>query len=156
MFEEIRRKDRILNQDDSYKLLLEGEYGFLALGDDKDACGYGVPISYVLVDNEIFFHCAKDGKKIDIIKDGKNATFCVVGKTKVIPENFTTKYESAMAFGWLSVCDNQEKIRWALDCLVKKYCPNFIEKSKMYIDSSIKRTAICSLKIKGISGKSKR
>lgn len=157
MFEEIRRKDRVWHSStESAQLLLNGEYGFLALGDDKDACGYGVPISYAYEGDEILFHCAPEGKKLDIIKDGKKASFCVVGKTEIIPEKFTTKYESVMVFGTVSVCKDEVQRTRGIEAIVRKYSPEFIEKSRQYMKGSMHRTTICSLKISAITAKCKR
>ena len=34
----------------------------------EDGYAYGVPLNYVYVDNSIYFHCAKEGHKLDNIK----------------------------------------------------------------------------------------
>lgn len=49
MFTEIRRKDRILENELVYRLLESGEYGFLAM-EGVNGYGYGIPISYILND----------------------------------------------------------------------------------------------------------
>ena len=61
MFTEIRRKDRILENEPAVRLLEGGEYGFLAMA-GVNGFGYGIPISYVLDnDGHIYFHCAQEG-----------------------------------------------------------------------------------------------
>ena len=46
MFREIRRKDRILDNELAIRLLEEAEYGFLAMS-GINGYGYGIPINYV-------------------------------------------------------------------------------------------------------------
>ena len=45
MFREIRRKDRILDNELAIRLLEEAEYGFLAMS-GINGYGYGIPINY--------------------------------------------------------------------------------------------------------------
>jgi len=48
MFREIRRKDRILDNELAIRLLEEAEYGFLAMS-GINGYGYGIPINYVFI-----------------------------------------------------------------------------------------------------------
>ena len=55
MFREIRRKDRILDNELAIRLLEEAEYGFLAMS-GINGYGYGIPINYVKEGDSIYFH----------------------------------------------------------------------------------------------------
>ncbi len=156
MFTPPRRKDRTISAEESGKILDGGEYGFLSLGSDADGYAYGIPISYARKGNEIFFHCAPEGKKLDIIKGGAKATFCVVGKTELSPSTFSTNYESAIAFGKLTVCEAEEERMRGIWLIADKYSPEFREKAEKYIAGSMPRTAILKLEIEHISGKAKK
>ncbi|MFR4237429.1 MAG: pyridoxamine 5'-phosphate oxidase family protein [Alistipes onderdonkii] len=102
-----------------------GEYGFLAMN-GIDGYGYGVPLSYVYAGDRIYFHCAPQGYKLECLAADARVCFCVVGHTRVVPEDFTTAYESAMAIGRV-VCGlyDSEKAE-ALDGLVRKYSPDHL------------------------------
>ncbi|WP_338433300.1 pyridoxamine 5'-phosphate oxidase family protein [Clostridium tyrobutyricum] len=64
----------------------------------------------VYLNNSIYFHCAFEGNKIDNINFNNKVCFCVVENTEIIPNNFTTKYKSAVAFGQaFSISDEYEK-----------------------------------------------
>lgn len=54
MFREIRRKDRILDNELAIRLLEEAEYGFLAMS-GINGYGYGIPINYVKEGDSIYF-----------------------------------------------------------------------------------------------------
>lgn len=81
MFTEIRRKDRILDNESAVRLLETGEYGFLAMS-GANGFGYGIPISYVMDDeSHIYYHCAPKGYKLECITQNPKVSFCVVGAT---------------------------------------------------------------------------
>ena len=84
-------------------------------------------MNYVYKDNSLYFHCALEGHKLENIKANKKVSFCVMGRTKVIPDKFTTKYESAVAFGLaLEVYGNEKQD--VLLCLVGNYSPGFLRR----------------------------
>lgn len=154
-FRSVRRKDRLTDDGAAWKLLSAGEYGFLAMH-GLNGYAYGIPINFVLCGESIYFHCAPQGYKLDCLRSDDRVSFCVVGPTRVIPDQFSTAYESAMAFGRIRLgLSEQERLR-ALDLLVEKYCPGFAEKSKTYIARSFPRTEIMRLDIEHVSGKAKR
>ncbi len=66
MFKEMRKKDREVLGEDIEKILTNGEYGVLATV-GENGYPYTVPLSYVYQDNSIYFHCAKEGHKLDNI-----------------------------------------------------------------------------------------
>ncbi len=155
VFPEIRRTNREWDIESSRKLLESGEYGFLSMC-AVNGYGYGIPISYAVSGDSIYFHCAVAGYKLENIKQNNRVSFCVVGSTQVLPEQFSTKYESVLVFGRM-VWDLSEEERFkALDLLVLKYCPGLAEVSKPYIEKSFNRTNILRLDIEHISGKSRR
>ncbi len=155
MFREIRRKDRVLDEEGIVELLETGEYGFLSMV-GTDGFGYGIPISFVKEGESIYFHCAPEGYKLECLRENPKVSFCVVGKTRVIPNQFTTAYESALVFGTMQLELSEEECRHALRLLTKKYCSGFEAIGEKYIDKSFHRTNVLRLDIEHISGKCKR
>ena len=150
----LRRKDRELAVNDAECLLAECEYGILATV-DKDGQPYGVPLNYVYNDNSIFFHCARIGHKLENIEHNPKVSFSVVGKTKVLPEEFATEYESAVAFGKASEVLGEEKERVLL-WLLEKYSSEFITEGKRYIEDKGKASRVIKITIDHLSGKARR
>ena len=60
MFREIRRKDRILDNELAIRLLEEAEYGFLAMS-GINGYGYGIPINYVKEGDSIYSIALRKG-----------------------------------------------------------------------------------------------
>lgn len=152
----IRRKDRRMNDQDSLALLNKGEYGVLATTDDQGQ-PYPVPLSYILKDGRIFFHSARDGRKINNIKANPQAAFVVVGPTEPVWDHgCSTYYESVMVFGRIrEVTDDGEKYT-ALYGLSEKYLPGDLDKADEYIKSMLSRTAVYALEVEAMTGKGKR
>ncbi|MCC8194850.1 MAG: Rrf2 family transcriptional regulator, partial [Deltaproteobacteria bacterium] len=79
----MRRKDRALPAAAAWELLEKGEYGFLVTV-GADGLPYGVPLSYVLLEGGVYFHSARDGRKIDNILFCRDVSLTVVGDTEPV------------------------------------------------------------------------
>ena len=153
-FREVRKVERQITKTAAAEVLIKGEYGVLStIGEDGYA--YGVPLSYVYRKETIYLHCALEGHKLDNIKFCEKASFCVVGDTEILPEKFSTKYESVIVFGVVKEVELAEREE-ALLGLVEKYSPNYIEKGKAYIRSGQDKARVIKLCIEHITGKARK
>jgi len=82
-------KDKIIIED----ILNNSEYGTLALCNNN--IPYSIPINFVLIDGNIYFHGAKKGKKMDFIKNNSKASFSVVQDYSIIQSYFSSNEGSA-------------------------------------------------------------
>ena len=157
MFREVRRQNRVLEGERIAELLINSEYGFLSLGTSENGYAYGIPISYAYEEesNSLYFHCAPEGQKLDEISKNNKVSFCVVGKTYPIANQFTTLYESVIAFGDAVTNLSDDEKRKALRLLVKKYSAGFEEIAEQYMDKSWNRTSTFKIEIKHITAKAK-
>lgn len=150
---EMRRKDRRLSTEAAEEILKSGEYGILSTV-GTDGVPYGVPLSYAYADNIIYFHCAKDvGLKVANMKHENKVCFTVVGSTEVLPEQFSTKYESAIALG--TVHEASDK-RIGLTLLQEKYSPDYTESGKELIAAYFEQVAVYEIVIDELTGKGRR
>lgn len=154
---EMRRKDRMMTQEDALKVLKDGEYGVLAT-----VCGdgnpYSVPLSFAFEEEEnaIYIHCsAAGGQKIDNIRNNNNVCFTVVSMTKVMPEQLTTFFRSANVTGSVEIVEDDGEKRHALMAIVKKYAPDFMENGVAHVEDSIARTCILKIHVDRITGKAR-
>lgn len=152
---EIRRKDRILDELRARELLVEGEYGFLAMV-NVDGGGYGLPLSYAIEGDAIYFHCAPEGHKLVNLDADTRVTFTVVGHTRVIPGQFTTAYECVMVFGRIERALSEAERLQALRLLGTKYNAGYEKIAEKYIKGSFARTEVLKLNIERISAKAKK
>jgi len=149
----MRRKDKAMQDRDIIGLLQNGEYGVLSMVDGNGQ-PYGVPLNYVLVNHSIYFHCALEGHKLDNIALNHNVSFCVVGRTNLLPAEFSTEFESVIVFGRASVVDGEERYQ-ALNGLVEKYSPEFVAEGSAYIEKFDSQTRVVKVEIDRMTGKAK-
>lgn len=147
----MRRKDKALPTSEVVRLLKLCEYGILSTVDGKGQA-YGVPLNYVFKNDCLYFHCALEGHKIANILANSKVSFCVVGRTKVLPAEFSTEFESAIVFGKASVVYGDEKYH-ALASLVEKYSPEFITEGAKYIEEFDSRTKVVKIEVGSMTGK---
>lgn len=150
----MRRKDRLITNGETSSILEKGEYGILSTV-SSDHGPYGVPLNYCLIDGCIYFHCALEGTKINNINNNPKVSFCVVGKTEVLPDQFGTKYESCIVQGLASESFGEEK-QLALESLLHKYSENFFFEGLKYIEKLKDKTRVLKVSIESISGKARK
>jgi len=110
-------------------ILEDVEFGTLAICSDNKP--YSLPLNFVQVEKEIFFHGAKKGKKIDIMKKNSNASFSVVESFSLLPSYFSTDtgsaspathmFKSVIIDGIIEFVEDYEQKVKALGYLMKKY-----------------------------------
>ncbi|MGL1888883.1 MAG: pyridoxamine 5'-phosphate oxidase family protein [Reichenbachiella sp.] len=147
----MRRKDRKLSDNEARTILEKSEYGILSIA-SPTGTPYGVPLSFCVVENAVYFHCALEGHKLDIIAQNNAVSFCTIASTEVIPEQFGTKYESAIVTGIISEVFDAEK-QEALVGLLRKYSPEHMESGIEYIELLIDETGVYKVSIDAITGK---
>jgi nitroimidazol reductase NimA-like FMN-containing flavoprotein (pyridoxamine 5'-phosphate oxidase superfamily) len=148
----MRRVKKALSPEKTDEILKNGEYGFLALV-TPDGGGYGVAMNYVYDDGKIYLHGALQGLKIDCVNANGNVCFTVIAKAKYIERAFTTRYESAVAFGTARVADDDGERLTALKTLCAKYSPDLDREADAMIEKSFARTAIIVIDVETATGK---
>lgn len=152
---DVRRQDRLLREENAYRLLKKGEYGVLSMV-TPEGMPYGVPVNYVWDGKDaIYIHCAPEGRKLRCLLETAEASFCIVGSTHVIPNKFTTNYESIVLMCRTEIGLPEEERMDALRGIIDKYAPSFREIGEKYAEKSFHRTQIIKLTIISFSGKSK-
>jgi nitroimidazol reductase NimA-like FMN-containing flavoprotein (pyridoxamine 5'-phosphate oxidase superfamily) len=154
MGREIRRRDRAISENEARSILEKGEFGVLSTV-SSEGQPYGVPISYCYTGDVIYFHCAIEGHKLENLRANNRVSFCVVGKTELLPEKFATTYESAIVFGKAFELTGDEKHTGLLE-IVKKYSPGFINEGLQYIKNAFDKAKVYKVVIESFTGKSRK
>lgn len=148
----MRRWRQALTEAQTEETLRNATSGVLSLcGYDGEP--YGVPLSHVFVEGKLYFHCATEGHKMELIGENPRASFCVVEKDEVHPEKFTTHYRSAVAFGILRVVTEEAEKTAALRLLGRRFAPGDEEGLEKEIRQSLSRVAVLEMRITRMSGK---
>ena len=81
MFRPMRRSNQQFPEKDCIEILKTEPRGILSvLG--EDGYPYGIPMNhfYREADGKLYFHCAKEGHKLDAVRACDKASFCVLDK----------------------------------------------------------------------------
>jgi len=161
----MKKSVTITDQELIQNILDDAEYGTLALCANNKP--YSVPINFVEVEGEIYFHGAKKGKKMSLIEDNAQASFSVVESFSLLPSYFSTDkgnacpathlYKSVIIDGTIKFVDDYDEKAQALEALMQK-----LQKEGKYIPlnhemykKAINATALYKLVPEEISGKCK-
>ena len=154
--ETVRRQDRLLEEEKALRLLQTAEYGILSM-QAVGGGGYGIPVNHVWDGaRSIYIHCAPEGEKLRCISACERISFCVVGATHLVPDKFTTGYESIVLTGTARTGLSETERMKALELLLDKLSPEDKVVGMKYAEKSFHRTEIIRLDIDNWSGKCKR
>ena len=151
----MRRKDREMNIEFSLEVIDNAPFATISMI-DNNGLAYGIPVSVVRENNNLYFHCAFEGKKTDSIRNNNKVCLSFVSKSKPIPEDYSLEFESAVVFGKAyEVKGKDEKIH-ALNLICKKYAPSNMGMFESAIERSLFRTNVIKIEMDKISGKRKK
>ena len=123
------------------------------LGLSENGRPYIVPLCFGYKDKTLYFHSAREGKKLDILRKNNNVCFeididheLVRGKKAC---NCSMKYRSVIGFGRAELLEDIEPKRRALNIIMQNYYEGFIK----YADASIENTVIIKVDMESMTGK---
>lgn len=152
-FRQMRRKNQKLNDVECREILQKGSFGVLALSGDE-GFPYAVPLNYVFLDGALYFHCAKEGHKVDAVAHCDKASFCVVAASEVLPQKFTTKFKSVIAFGKVAVLQDPNEVLHAIRALALKYSPGESDEAREdEVQRFLPRLCMMKMDVLHLSGK---
>ncbi len=150
----MRRKDREQSREFALNVADTCDYAVMSMV-DFEGKPYCVPLSIVRDGEKLYFHCATEGFKIDCLRNNNNVCISCVGRTRNIPEEFTTEYESAIILGKaFEVTDKEEKIH-ALRLICLRYAESNMAEFDSAVERSLARTGIWKINIESVTGKAK-
>jgi uncharacterized protein len=152
VFRGMRRKRQELSETQTVAMLESCTSGVLAVQGDDDY-PYAVPLSYAYEDGKLFFHAAKAGHKMDAIERNDKVSFCVIAADDVVQSTFTTHFRSVIVFGRARVLTDDGEKRHALECLAKKYSPDYLAAADAEIEGEWKRVCAIEFAIEQMTGK---
>jgi len=108
------------------------------------------------VGEELYFHCALEGKKLDLLRANPAVWVSFVGENVAATDDFTTYFRSAMVRGTATeVTDPEEKLA-ALRALCQKLTPAHISAFDSEVARSFAVTGVWRIHIDEITAKEKK
>lgn len=149
----MRRKDRERDRDFGLAVIDECEYGTVAIQGEEPYC---LPLSLVRIGEDLYFHCALEGKKIDLLRQNPAVWVSFVGQNTAAEDDFTTYFTSAMVKGTATeVTDEGEKLA-ALRALCQKLTPGHMPAFEVEVARSFAVTGIWKIHMDEITAKEKK
>ena len=77
MFRKMRRTKQEITKYECEEVLKQEPRGVLAVA-GNEGYPYAFPMNHVYMDGKLYFHCAKEGHKIDALGENNKVSFCVM------------------------------------------------------------------------------
>lgn len=106
----MRRIDREMPAEFGWQVVDKCAFAVLSMVDGGGK-PYAVPLNVARSGECVYFHCAKKGAKLDCLRANPEVCVVCVGDVKLLPQEFSAEYESAILRGTAQeVCDDAEKL----------------------------------------------
>jgi uncharacterized protein len=148
----MRRKDReIADRSEIDAILREGKIMNLALCDGE--VPFLVPLFYAYDGKSIYFHSARQGSKVEILRKNNLARFAVSLAEGTIENeiacDFEARHRTVIGLGKVSFVEEIGEKRLALDMIVGRFSPRKFS----YDKAALERTLVARIDIESIKGK---
>lgn len=150
----MRRTDRERDKSFALEVIDQCEYGVAAFSAGGEA-PYCIPLSLVRVGDELYFHCAMEGHKLDLLRADPKVCVSFVSSNTAAKDSFTTYFKSTVVVGSAyEVVDEAAKIQ-ALRALCLKLTPTNMDNFDRAIEKSLSRTGVWGIHMEQVTGKEK-
>jgi nitroimidazol reductase NimA-like FMN-containing flavoprotein (pyridoxamine 5'-phosphate oxidase superfamily) len=114
-----------------------------------------VPVNYGYEDRCLYIHCAKEGRKLDMIRQNSTVCFEVdidmeIRDGEKTACNWSTAYRSVIGYGKAALIEDFDQKKKALDIIMMHYSD---ESSFEYGKNSVENVGIIKIEVTSISGK---
>ena len=153
MFRKMRRFKQQLREKDCVRILKEEPRGVLSMIGDG-GYPYGIPLDhwYNEADGKIYFHCAKEGHKLDAIAACDKVSYCVYDQGYRKDGDWALNINSVVVFGRVKIVEDQEKAREICTNLCRKFTDDeaYLQKE---LKNAFSRVRCLELSIEYMTGK---
>jgi len=156
----MRRKDKeIVGIDEKLEIIAKCKVCRLGLSENNYP--YIVPLNYGFSYDDgrltLYFHCALEGKKIDIIRKNNNTCFEIDCDTQLIdgenPCHYGYEFKSVIGFGRVIFLDSVDEKIAGLNYLMKQQTGNDVKYD--FSEDGLNRVIVFKLSVDEFTGKQK-
>ena len=148
----MRRKEKeITDKNEIDSIIRKSQVCRLGLVDEDVA--YIVPLCFGYQGNSLYFHSAREGRKIDILKRNAQVCFEFDGDTRISRGKtacaWGIQFRSVIGYGEASFIEDSKEKRQALDIIMGQYADGAFE----YAAKALDKTLIIKVAISSMTGK---
>lgn len=173
----MRKKHTEMTREFGLELIDNSIYGVMSFYNEEVKELYSIPMSFVRIDNNLYFHTGKLGKKVELLKDNLkvNVVFVenantpeklLVSQVEKIKEEegsigrikssvFTNEFSSVIVEGNVNIVKDEDLRTKAIYAICKKYTP----KMEKFFDEAIGKcmdyTSLYEIKIEDLYARKK-
>jgi len=133
------------------QVLARAEVLYLALHDEP--APYLIPLNFAYADGGIWFHCAREGTKLDLIRRDPRVGFSAVADARIVPGAAACDYaacgRSVVGRGSARIVTDPDERRRGLDALMRHYGAG----APVYRADSIGRACVVRIDVEELRGK---
>lgn len=151
----MRRGEREITQsEDLAAIFSEASVLFLALQDQ--AAPYVIPVSFGWEPGKLYFHGAREGRKLDLIRRNPHVGFSACGDMRIVTAaaavcDFSVVGRSVVGTGKARILDEETERRHAMDVIVRHYSSAPLQGG--YRNASLERASLIEIRIDTVRGK---
>ena len=148
----MRRKDKEITDTEAIVSIIRRST-VCRLGMSDDGQPYVIPMSFGYQDGAVYFHCAPEGRKIEILR--KNPRVCIefdvdcLLKTGDSACKWGFHFNSAIAFGVAAIIEDSTEKQAVLDIIMRQYSGDVF----MYSESALDKIVVIRVNVTELTGK---
>ena len=151
----MRRKDKqILDPERLHQIIMNSPY--MVMGLAEDSVSYIVPLDFVFDGRHVYFHCAREGRKLKMLAENPEVSLLFVNyggifcsKVDGTACSYSTRFASIMARGRAEIVENPEQKLQVFQLMMAKIG----EKNLPLRPGMLEATCVVKINIFEITGK---
>ncbi|MBK3517565.1 pyridoxamine 5'-phosphate oxidase family protein [Carboxylicivirga marina] len=148
----MRRKEReIKDAVIIHQILSQSSVCRLAIYDEHFP--YIVPMNYGYADGKLYFHCALEGRKLDLIRKNNKVGFEIEYDSEVVKGDvscqWTTRYRSVIGTGEVEIISDDEGKKFGFDVIMKQHG----KENNEYIPAVLNKALVLKVNIMSYTAK---
>ena len=151
MFRKMRRYKQQLDESDCIEILKSEPRGVRSMIGD-DGYPYGIPLDHWYSDGKLYFHCAKEGHKLDAITTCDKVCYCVYDNGYRKEGEWALNIRSVVVFGKIHIIEDETKKKEICTNLCRKFTDDekYLQKE---LETSFPRVCCLELVPEHMTGK---
>jgi nitroimidazol reductase NimA-like FMN-containing flavoprotein (pyridoxamine 5'-phosphate oxidase superfamily) len=151
----MRKKNRETSKEEALLILDHSSWGVLSAVDSNNE-PYCVSLSLARDGEWLYFHCATEGQKIDILRAKPKVCIAFVDNVEFPEDQFTAFYESAVVFGTAEEVNNNEEKLHGLRIISERFTPKYMKAFDETANRMLDQTGVWKIHIDEITGKRRK
>ncbi len=120
------------------------------IGFSTTGAPYVIALNFIYLHGKIYFHCAREGRKLDCVKANAQVGFSTALDIEVLRDEASTQYRSVSGSGKAFIVDDMEEKRDVLNALAARFQANCEIPAT---DKMVNSTAVVRIEIEEMCGK---